>query len=86
MWREVKVSDVAELNPQSLPSGTGPDFEFRYVDLASAHEGKIDYRLTEVISYSGSPSRARRLVQLGDVLFGTVRPNLNLTHRSTTNF
>lgn len=46
-----------------------------YVDLTSVKQGEIELP-QEKIRFSESPSRARRLAKLGDVIMSTVRPNL----------
>src|SRR5262245_48217380 len=63
-------------NIQRLSRVTPSDLRFRYVDLSSVNEGSIDWHKTRALSYANSPSRARRVVQPGDVLFSTVRPGL----------
>ena len=70
------LSKYCDANKQSLGRETPSDFEFRYIDLSSVDEGKIDWHKTRALSLAGSPSRARRIVQPGDVLFSTVRPGL----------
>ena len=70
------LSDYCDSNKQSLGRETPSDFRFRYVDLSSVNEGAVDWHKTRPLSYANSPSRARRIVQPGDVLFSTVRPGL----------
>lgn len=70
------LSKYCDANKQSLGRETPSDFQFRYIDLSSVDEGKIDWHKTRALSLAGSPSRARRIVQPGDVLFSTVRPGL----------
>ena len=70
------LSKYCDANKQSLGREAPSDFLFRYIDLSSVNEGKIDWHKTRAIAYAGSPSRARRVVRPGDVLFSTVRPGL----------
>lgn len=77
----VRLSQVAELNPESLGVSTPADLEFTYVDLATVHRGTIRWGETERFTYRSAPSRARRAVKAGDAIFGTVRP-LNQSHAS----
>jgi len=67
-WEEVKLVDVAQINPKNskLPSS------FVYIDLGSVKNGLL-LRET-IISSSGAPSRAQRLLQINDILFQMVRP------------
>lgn len=70
------LSQYCDANTQSLGRETPAAFRFRYVDLSSANQGKIDWQKTRALTYANSPSRARRIVKPGDVLFSTVRPGL----------
>lgn len=70
------LSQYCDANTQSLGRETPAEFRFRYVDLSSANQGKIDWQKTRALTYANSPSRARRIVKPGDVLFSTVRPGL----------
>jgi type I restriction enzyme S subunit len=72
----VKLSDVATLNPASLPEGTPPNKEFRYIDLSAVTQGKIDVP-DRKLCFRDAPSRARRLFSKGDILVSTVRTNLH---------
>ena len=70
-WSKKPLAKVAEVNRATLPSGF--DGEIEYVDIASVVPGEI----TETTHYSipEAPSRARRIVQHGDVIWSCVRPN-----------
>lgn len=76
MADRLSLQDFADVNPESLGFSTAASFEFRYIDLASVSNGRIDWAATSVQQFGSSPSRARRLLRDGDVLFGTVRPAL----------
>ncbi|MHB8267956.1 restriction endonuclease subunit S [Bradyrhizobium sp.] len=66
------VEPIRTWNP-----ATKPDSSFTYVDLSAVDQ--IEKRITSPIIVRGSeaPSRARQLINKGDVLVSTVRPNLN---------
>ena len=55
---------------------TIPDRDFTYIDVTAINKevGCIDN--TKVISASKAPSRARKIVRMGDVLYSSVRPYL----------
>lgn len=72
----LQLRDLADTNPEMLVVTTAPDFRFRYVDLSAVSAGFIHWDKVSVVSYSTAPSRARRILRVGDILFGTVRPNL----------
>ena len=59
-------------NPRS--SGTGT---FDYIDLGSVDKDMKAITAVESLECQNAPSRARQLVESGDVLIATVRPNLN---------
>jgi len=69
------LGSLVNVDPESLPLGTAPGYRFRYIDIASATNGKL-LLPDDTIEYRDAPSRARRVVRNGDVLMSTVRPNL----------
>lgn len=75
-WELSAVEALAEINPEVLGAGTPQGFRFRYIDLSAVEKGRIDWSLVRETVFREAPSRARRLVRGGDVLFGTVRPAL----------
>ncbi len=70
-WEIRRLGELAQTNRQMLAKGF--DGEIEYVDIASVAPGQI----TETMKYSfrDAPSRARRLVKHGDVIWSCVRPN-----------
>jgi type I restriction enzyme S subunit len=74
-WECTTIGAVADINPKCLPENTPNDYCFFYLDLASVNNGYITIP-KKPISFSTAPCRARRLIQKGDVLLSTVRPNL----------
>jgi type I restriction enzyme, S subunit len=75
-WRHSPVETLAETNPEVLGAATPQGFVFRYIDLSAVEKGQIDWSLVRETVFREAPSRARRPVRGGDVLFGTVRPAL----------
>ncbi len=69
------LGSMVLIDPESLPLGTLAAFTFRYIDIASAANGRLRPPDAE-IEYRVAPSRARRVIRHGDVLMSTVRPNL----------
>ncbi len=69
-------TDIATVNPETLTDATPADFEFRYIDISSVSEGKINWNSVETVRFADSPSRARRILRPGDTLICTVRPML----------
>ena len=67
-WELKLISDIAIVNPKSKTLPT----EFIYIDLESVEKGILKKK--NLIYKDNAPSRAQRLLQLGDVLFQLVRP------------
>lgn len=74
-WREVVLSDVADVNPETLRASTSPDYGFGYIDISQI-EGPGQCSGWTEQTFGDAPSRARRKVQAGDILVSTVRPYL----------
>jgi type I restriction enzyme S subunit len=68
------LHSLAEIDSDNLGASTSPLFEFRYLSLEDVERGAIRGWSEQV--FRTAPSRARRRVQDGDILFATVRPNL----------
>ena len=73
-WEERQIQDICEVDPESIGSDTKPDYEFRYISLEDVEYGRLAG--WSELHFVDAPSRARRKVKMGDVLIGTVRPNL----------
>lgn len=87
-WEVVKLGDIATINKSSLSNATDDEYEFWYIDLSSVKSGSIELP-TEKVKFKNSPSRARRVLNRGDVIMATVRPNLfgyGLANFDTTDF
>jgi type I restriction enzyme S subunit len=74
-WRKVAIGEIADVDRSNLGSKTSPDFEFDYISLSDVEPGRIIEPLQRYC-FAAAPSRARRLVEVGDILVSTVRPNL----------
>ena len=70
------ISELADTNPEALGVGTDPRAHFKYIDLSSVSSGTVAWNSAPEVTLLTAPSRARRVLRHGDVLFGTVRPNL----------
>ncbi len=71
-WNVKKLAEIAEVNAESIRATNAP-VEIQYIDIASVSTGSIDN--VELISFESAPSRARRVVRHGDIIWSTVRPN-----------
>ena len=70
-WRVGTLASVASLNAQSLSPRNSPP-EINYLDLAGVKANVFD--VPQCYSFADAPSRARRVLQEGDCIVGTVRP------------
>lgn len=71
-WRVGALGDVADINARSI----GKNFAFEhieYVDISSVSLGILEATTSYILEEA--PSRARRIVEHGDTIWGTVRPN-----------
>jgi type I restriction enzyme S subunit len=75
MKHEVRLGDVVAIDQNSLGQKTDKDFEFDYISLSNVEPGRIVGPLQR-LRYADAPSRARRIIQDGDIIVSTVRPNL----------
>jgi type I restriction enzyme M protein len=77
-WQFVKLGEVAEINDKTAEPTKlyGKNAEVSYIDISSVNNnfGGIN-KIHKIIS-DNAPSRARRIVNVGDTLLSTVRPNL----------
>ena len=72
-WDYKPLSEISNINKQTLSSKTDPKFKFRYLDLSSI-EGPKSLGHMELLEYSKAPSRAKRVVENNSTIIGLVRP------------
>jgi type I restriction-modification system DNA methylase subunit/restriction endonuclease S subunit len=66
-----ELREISNINPETLK--TGQYTEINYIDIASVKGGQI-LELQKLTN--DFPSRAKRIVKKGDILYSSVRPNL----------
>ncbi len=72
-WQWVRLREIVYNREQKTPSNT-----FSYIDIGSIDNVHQQLNSTETImEASKAPSRARKVVQKGDVIYATVRPYLH---------
>lgn len=74
-WSVTSLGNIATIDKNSLSANTSQDFSFEYISLSDVKIGRINEKLQKY-NFANAPSRARRIVKKGDILFSTVRPNL----------
>jgi type I restriction enzyme S subunit len=74
-WEVRPLKYWARINARTLKDRTDPDFTFSYIDIGSVGTGKL-LRHPELIAFKNAPSRARRIICMGDTIISTVRTYL----------
>lgn len=74
-WKWVRLRMITYNRGQCTPEHT-----FSYIDIGSIDNKKQKLSATEnLIEANKAPSRARKIVEIGDILYSTVRPYLHNT-------
>ena len=74
-WSIKSLDELVELDVEMLSAVTPRDFSFYYLDISAASQGRLSIPAVAT-DFFEAPSRARKVVQRGDVLMSMVRPNL----------
>lgn len=72
-WKEYRLGDICETN-KSQYSNKENWHNFKYLDTGNITKGNID-NIQKFDSFESLPSRARRKVTDGDIIYSSVRPN-----------
>jgi type I restriction enzyme S subunit len=74
-WDVKMLKNVTQINKNNISTSTPEDYEIEYIDISSINNiGKI--KEITFYNYGNAPSRAKRLVNIDDVIVSTVRPYL----------
>lgn len=74
-WSSRQLNYLSEINPDSVTGVFEENDEIEYVEISSVTDrGAVEN--TKVVPFGDAPSRAKRLVQPGDVIVSTVRTYL----------
>lgn len=76
-WDVARLCELADTDTESLGPETPANYQFRYIALEHVDQGRLCGHSEE--AFGTAPSRARRKLLRGDILFSTVRPML-LSH------
>lgn len=71
-WVVKKLYEIATVNSESITNKNAPEIIY-YVDISSVNTGSIEE--IKPMNFKEAPSRARRIVRHGDIIWATVRPN-----------
>lgn len=72
-YKKVKLIEIAELNSRQIDKNFTYKY-IQYIDVSSVTKGSINN--IQYLKTTEAPSRAKRLVEKNDILYSTVRPNL----------
>lgn len=74
-WQTKTLGELLEKTETTNPL-QAPESVFEYIDVSSVSNQSFFIESTQRIKGKDAPSRARRLVKAGDILFATIRPTL----------
>lgn len=74
-WGIAKLSDISLKGKNVDPKNFGNQ-TFFYIDVSSVSRQELSINNVKEIQASFAPSRARKLINSGDIIFATVRPSL----------
>lgn len=72
-WEEKKLGEVL-LKTETTDPSKNPDIEFTYIDVSSVNKETKEIENPIILLGKNAPSRAKKLIRTGDVIFATVRP------------
>jgi type I restriction enzyme S subunit len=78
-WELKPLKRLVRLNSSVLPDTTPADYEFRYIDIGTVGTGFLT-REPQRLRFGNAPSRARRVLHLGDTIISTVRTYLKAVY------
>ena len=74
-WPVKQLGDVLQRTESVDPRSLGKS-NFCYIDVSSVSNETLNIEEVQTLAVNDAPSRARRFVRNGDVLFATIRPTL----------
>ena len=74
-WEKRNLGEVLQ-KTETINPLNNPEKEFVYIDVSSVNKENLTIENTTLIKGKDAPSRARKLIKTGDVIFATVRPTL----------
>lgn len=74
-WKREPLAEVCT-KTASIDPATTPDREYDYIDVSSVSAENLRITGTAKVKGTAAPSRARKVLRAGDVIFATVRPTL----------
>jgi len=78
-WELKPLKRWVRINASVLPDTTPADYEFRYIDIGTVGTGFLT-REPPQLRFGNAPSRARRVLHMGDTIISTVRTYLKAVY------
>ena len=75
-WTYKKLGEVCSKGRNIKWDIVADTTTYKYIDLTSVDRGDLRIHNPQTISKSDAPSRAKQIVELGDIIFATTRPTL----------
>lgn len=75
-WRKVKLKEIILKTEKINPKNKDPDEIFLYLDISNIDNKKFRVNGWKKLKWKDAPSRARKLIKVGDIVFATTRPYL----------
>ena len=75
-WEYKKLGEVCSKSRNIKWDIVSDTATYKYIDLTSVDRGDLCIHNPQTISKADAPSRAKQIVELGDVIFATTRPTL----------
>ena len=75
-WEYKPLGEVCEKCDTIQWKKVPPEKQFQYIDLTAVNRDTLSIEQTQTIQAHTAPSRAKQIVNTGDVLFATTRPTL----------
>ena len=75
-WEYKKLGDFCRKGKNIKWDDQTNDTSFRYIDLTSVDRNDLCIHNPQIITKDNAPSRAKQIIQAGDIIFATTRPTL----------
>jgi type I restriction enzyme, S subunit len=75
--KSIAIGEIVQRSQTWNPSRSSANEVFQYIDLSAVDQDAKEITEAREVLCGEAPSRARQLVENGDILVSTVRPNLN---------
>ena len=78
-WTYKKLGEVCDKSQNINWNKVSEDKQYTYIDLSSVDRECLSVINPQIINKTNAPSRAKQIVETGDVIFATTRPTLRRT-------